>query len=63
MTTVDLSISLASELRSLSVKGLELKSTRDELAETKKIMADKVRIMTETTTENEYLNKKVESGK
>ena len=50
MTTVDSSISLALESGSLLVKELELKSTQDELAETKKILADKVRVLTETTT-------------
>ena len=63
MTTVDSSITLASELGSLSIKGLELKSTQDELAETKKILEDKVRIVTRTATENENLRKQVESGK
>ena len=46
MTTVDSSISLASELGSSLVKELELKSTKDELAETKKVLADKVRVVT-----------------
>ena len=55
MTIVDSSISLASELGSLSVKELELKNTQDELVETKKILIDKVRIVTETAAENEKL--------
>ena len=46
MTTVDSSISLASELGSLSVKELELKNIQDELEETKRILAEKVRMMT-----------------
>ena len=62
MTTVDSSISLASELGSLSVKELELKNTKDELAETKKTLADKVRVLTKTTTKNENLRKPVEAG-
>ena len=63
MTIVDSSISLASELGSLSVKDLELKNTQDELAETKKTLANKVRVLTETTTENKNLRKLVEVGK
>ena len=46
MTTIDSSISLTSELGSLSVKELELKNTQDELAETKKTLVDKVRVLT-----------------
>ena len=57
MTTVDSSITLALELGSLSVKELELKNTQDELAETKGILADKVKIVTETTTKNKNLRK------
>ena len=49
MTTVDSSISLASELGSLSVKELELKTIQDELEETKRILAEKVKMMIETT--------------
>ena len=63
MTTVDSSISLALELRSLSVKEFELNSAQDELEETKKILAEKVRMMTKTTEENEFLRKQVEAGK
>ena len=61
MTIVDSSITLASELG--TVKELEFKSTIDELEETKKILAEKVRIVTETTAENENLRKHVELGK
>lgn len=62
MTTVDSSISLSLELRSLSVRELELKRIKDALVETKKILADKV-IVIETAAENESLRKQVESGK
>lgn len=57
MTIVDSSIYLASKLGSLSVKEIELKNTQDELEETKKTLVDKVRVLTETTTENENLRK------
>ena len=63
MTTVDSSINLGSELGYLSVKEPELKSTQDELAEIKKILVDKVKIVTETVAENENPRKQVESGK
>ena len=60
---MELSISLASELGSLSVKELELKTKQDALEETKKILAEKVRMMTEATKENKVLRKQVEVGK
>ena len=63
MKTIDSSISLASELGSLLVKEIELKNTHDELEETKKILADKVRVLTKTTTKNENPRKHVEAGK
>lgn len=63
MTTVDSSINLGSELGNLSVKEPELKSTQDELAEIKKILVDKVKIVTEIVAENENPRKQVESGK
>ena len=63
MTTVDSSISLASELGSLSLKELELKNTQEELAEAKKTLADKVKVLTKTLAENENLRNKVEAGK
>ena len=63
MTIVDSNISLASELGSLSVKELELKSNQDELVETKKFLADNVRVVTKTAAENENLRKQVEVGK
>ena len=63
MTTMDSSISLASELGSLSVKELELKNIQDEIEGTKRILAEKVRMMTETIEENEVLRKQVEAGK
>ena len=56
-TIVDSNISLASELGSLLVKESELKNTQDELAETNKIMVDEVRVLTETSAENENLRK------
>ena len=63
MTIVDSSITLASAIGSLSVKEKKLKSTQDELEETKKILEDKVRIMTEVATKNENLKRQFESGK
>ena len=63
MTTVDSSISLASELGSLSVKELELKNTQEELTEAKKTLANKVKVLIETSTENENLRNQVEVGK
>ena len=63
MTTIDSSISFASELGSLSVKELELKNTQEELAEEKKTLVDKVNVLTKTWVENENLRKQVEVGK
>ena len=63
MTIVDASISLALESGSLSFKELELKNTQEELVETKKILADKVKVLRKTSTENENLRKQVEAGK
>ena len=56
MTTVDQSLSLPSELGSLSIKELELKNAQDEMEEVKKTLADKIKILTET------LHKKKTSG-
>ena len=57
MAIVDSSITLASELGSLLVKEIELKSAQDELAETKKILAAKVRVLRKTIIENGNLRK------
>ena len=48
-TIVDPSFSLASELGSLSIKEMELKNTQEELAEVKKTLADKIKILTKTS--------------
>ena len=50
MTIVDPSLSLASEFKILSVKELELKNTQEELAEVKKTLADKTKLLTKTST-------------
>ena len=63
MTIVDPSLSLASELVSLSVKELELKNAQEELAEVMKTLADKIKLLTETSIENENLIRQVEAGK
>ena len=42
---------------------MELKNIQDELDETKIILAEKVRMMTEAIQENEVLRKQVEVGK
>ena len=63
MTIVDRSLSLASELGSLSVKELELKNAQEDLVEVKKTLADKIKLLTETSTENENLRRQVEVGK
>lgn len=63
MTTIDPSLSLASEVGSLSVKELKLKNAKEELLEVKKTLADKIKILTETSTENENLRSQVEAGK
>ena len=55
MTIVDPSLSLASEFRSLLVIELELKNAQEELAKVKKTLADKIKILTETSIENENL--------
>ena len=63
MTIVDSSLSLASELWSLSLKELELKNAQEELEEMKKTLADKIKILTKESTENENLIIQVEVGK
>ena len=62
MTTVDSSITLASKLGSLPVKELELKSTQDELTKTKKIMVDKVRIVTKLQQKMKISENKLNQG-
>ena len=62
MTIVDPSLSLASELGRLSIKELELKNAQEEVVEVKKTLADKVKLLTKTSTENENLRRKVEAG-
>ena len=62
MTTVDSSLSLASELGSLLVKELELKNAQVELEEMKKTLVDKMKILTKTSTKNENLRRQVEAG-
>lgn len=57
MTIVDPSLSLASELGSLSVKELELKNAQEELVVVKRILVDKIKLLTETSTENENLRR------
>lgn len=57
MTIVDPSLSLAWELGSLLVKELELKNEQEELSEVKKTLADKIKILIETSTENENLRR------
>jgi hypothetical protein len=44
MTTVDPSLSLASELGSLSVKEIEIKNAQEELVEVKKTLAYNIKI-------------------
>ena len=63
MTIVYLGLSLASELGSLFVKELELKNTQEELAEVKKTLLDKTKLLTETSIENENLIRQVEASK
>ena len=63
MTIVHPSLSLASKLESLSVKELELKNAKEELEKVKKTLVDKIKILTETSTENENLGRQVEAGK
>ena len=63
MTIVDPSLSLASELGSLFVKELELKNAQEELEEVKKSMLDKTKLLTESSTENENLQKQVEASR
>ena len=62
MTIVDPSLSLASELWSLSVKEMELKNAQEELEEFKKNILDKTKLLTESTTENENIRRQVEAG-
>lgn len=57
MTIVDPSLSLASELGSLYVKDLELKNAQEEIAAVKKTLADKIKLLTESSTENENLRR------
>ena len=63
MTIVDPSLSLASELGSLSVRELESKNAQEDLAEVKKTLIDKIKLLTETSTENDNLRRQVEAGK
>ena len=63
MTTVDPRLSLAFELGSLSVKEIELKNAQEELAEVKKTLVDKIKILTETSTKNENLMRQNEARK
>ena len=63
MTIVDPSLSLASELGSLSVKELELKNAQEELEEVKKSLLDKTKLLTESSTENENLRRQIEASR
>ena len=63
MTTIDPSLYLALELGSLLVKELELKNAQEELAEVKKSLAHKIKILIKTSTKNENLRRQFEAGK
>ena len=63
MTIVDPNLSLASELGSLSVKELELKNAQEELEEIKKNLLDKIKLLTESSIENENLRRQVEASR
>lgn len=63
ITIVDPSLSLASELESLFVKELELKNAQEELQEVKKILLDKTKLLTESSTENENLQRQIEASR
>ena len=57
MSTVDPSISLASKLGSLYVKELELKKVQDELEEAKQSLLDKDKLLVESSTKKENLQR------
>ena len=57
MSIVDPSISLASELGSLSVKELKLKKVQDELEEAKQSLLDKDKLLAESYTEKENIQR------
>ena len=61
MTIVDPSLSLASELGSLSIKEMELKNAQEELEEVKKILLDKTKLLTESSTKNENIWRQIEA--
>ena len=63
MTVVDPSLSLASELGSLSVKEMELKNSQEELEEAKKSLLDKTKLLTKSSTENENLRIQIEASR
>ena len=63
MSIVDPSISLASELGSLSVKELKLKKVKEELKEAQQILLDKDKLLVESSAEKENLQRQVEASR
>ena len=63
MSIVDPSITLASKLGNLSVKELELKKVQEELEEVKQDLLDKYKLLAESSTEKENLQRQVEVGR